>query len=252
MEVLIWANATRMRAWYHPVVRSASVLDAHTHVLPGLDDGVQTLPEALACLRGLFDLGFTHVVASPHFYPGLYTASVQEIDPALETLRGLLTEQGIPLALLRGRECLLDFALTTSPERDTFPFEWKGRRYQLIELPQVTPRSVISPYLAALRDSRVQPVLAHAERVSAIARDPERVRGYLDLGFSVQVDLASFSPEAHKDVRGAALRLAEWDCIHMIGSDIHRPAQLKRVREGLEFLRTEFGKERLARYGDPS
>lgn len=213
----------------------------HSHILPGLDDGARTLEETLELVRGVHSLGFTEIVVTPHFYPGRYTPSAQQIDEALSTVRGAIQSQSIPITLIRGRECFLDYELLTAPDRETFSFDISGKKFQLIELPQITTPQAISGYLRTLESAGVTPILAHAERYNRIIRDPERIDEMQQLGFMIQIDLASFAPSAHKAIRKAATKLLEMGVVQLLASDVHRPHQLENVEAGLKEVRKILG-----------
>ncbi|HLG18935.1 MAG TPA: CpsB/CapC family capsule biosynthesis tyrosine phosphatase [Bdellovibrionota bacterium] len=223
------------------------MLDVHAHFLPALDDGAKTVGDSVGILRGLSDIGFTHVVATPHFYPGRYTPTAASIREAAEKVREAIRKEGISIEILLGRECLLDYELLSAPERETFPFDWKGKKYQLIELPQITVPKAAATYLETLHAAKILPLLAHAERYNRIIRDPERVQEYIDMGFRIQVDLMSFPKSAHRALRSAAMAFLKADRIDLVATDIHRPSQLPEIRDAVEFLRKECGDERLER-----
>jgi protein-tyrosine phosphatase len=224
------------------------MLDVHTHLLPALDDGLQTIADSITVLKRLNEFGFSHVVATPHFYPGRYTPSVQAIDVAMGAVREMLKRDGVSIELIRGRECYFDFELTTSPDRETFPFSWNGKRFLLLELPQITQPQMVGPYAAELSRSKITPILAHAERYERVISDPNRVEEYTQLGFRIQVDLLSFHSSAPEPMRKTALRLLETDRIDLVATDVHKVTQLDRLQDSIEFLRKEHGPERFLRY----
>jgi len=224
------------------------VLDIHSHILPSIDDGVKTLEESLDALKGLYDLGFRHIVATPHFYPGKYTPSIEEIQVALEEVKELIRRKNIAVTIILGRECFLDYELVTARDRSTFPFLWNNIKYQLIELPQMSVPAAISSYVQTLRSTHIVPILAHAERYNQIIRDPDRIHHFISLGFRIQIDLASFAPTSNKALRETALSLLRNNLVDIVASDIHRPSQLEALSKGLEFLRKECGNENIEQF----
>jgi len=224
------------------------VLDVHAHILPAIDDGVKSLEDSMEVLSGLSNIGFTHVVATPHFYPGRYKPSFQSVFQAAAQVKAALMEKKIPVEILLGRECFLDYELLTSEDRATFPFTWNRQKYQLIELPQITVPKAIATYLETLQKTGIVPILAHAERYNRVIRDPEQVHEYLEMGFRIQIDAASFSPSAHKALRTTALAILKSGRVDLVASDIHRPSQLEDVRLGIEFLRNECGEAQVKRF----
>ncbi len=224
------------------------MLDVHSHILPEVDDGSKSLEETLECVRGLSEMGFSDLVCTPHFYPGRYTPSLESIDAAMEKTQALILQHGIEVNLIRGRECFLDPALLTAPERDTFPFSWENRRFQLIELPSIAAPQVLAAYAKELQKKLIFPILAHAERYDSIIKEPKRAKTYRELGFRIQVDLANLAPSAHPAIRKAAVELFRLKLVDLVASDLHRPFQLSSIREGLRFVQNRFGETEWKRY----
>lgn len=224
------------------------MLDVHTHILPALDDGVKTLEESVVVLKKLQELGFTHIVATPHFYPGRFTPDLESIDAELAKIQNALKDESIELSLIRGRECFLDYELMTAKDRDTFPFLWKDKKYQLIELPQITLPEVISSYLQYLQGQNVIPILAHAERYNRVIRNPKEVEGMVRMGFRIQVDLMSFCSSAHKALRKTAIYLLENDLIDLLATDVHKSAHLPLIEEAMNWIHKECGPNVQERY----
>jgi protein-tyrosine phosphatase len=218
-----------------------AMLDVHSHVLPGLDDGVETLADSMTVLKGLKGMGFSHVVATPHYSPGLYTPSAETVASALAAVRERLRWEEIPIEVLCGRECLLAFELTSHPEAASFPFTWEGRKFQLFELLHVTEPDVIDTYMRKLRSEGIHPILAHAERYRRITERPESVAEYAEIGFKIQVDLLSLGDSAPKALRKTASRLMETGYVDLLATDIHKPGQLDPMRAALEKVKKEYG-----------
>jgi protein-tyrosine phosphatase len=224
------------------------MLDVHSHVLPGLDDGVETLADSVTVLRGLREMGFSHVVATPHFSPGLYTPSAEAVAQALAAVRETLRREEIPIEVLLGRECLLAFELTSHPESASLPFTWKGRKFQLFELLHVTEPTVIDTYVRKIRSNGIHPILAHAERYRRITEHPESVAEYAEIGFKIQVDLLSLGDSAPKALRKTASRLMKTGHVDLLATDIHNPSQLDPMRDALEKVRKEYGTSESEKY----
>ena len=85
------------------------MIDLHSHVLPGVDDGVRTLDESLALLRAAVEDGITHIAATPHVRDD-YPTSPETMERGVEALNEAAREAGIPIEVLRGGELDLEFA----------------------------------------------------------------------------------------------------------------------------------------------
>ena len=102
-------------------------LDLHSHVLPALDDGVPALPESLALLDVLQQLGFETVCATPHQRSGYFLPTREAIDGAYAQVRGALSDAGSPLNLLLGAENFWDEVLLERWPRGAQPTYTGGR-----------------------------------------------------------------------------------------------------------------------------
>ena len=221
------------------------MIDIHSHILPALDDGVRTLEDSVNTIGELRSLGFTHIVATPHYYPGKYTPSLASIDHAMNDVRSELEKREIEVSLIRGRECYLDFELLTAKEKDSFPFEWEGNQYQLVELPPITTSQVMDLYVKTLQQANITPILAHVERYSQVIENPEIVLEYVHMGWKIQVDLMSLSDSAPPPLRETAIDVIEKNRAHLVASDVHRLSQIPKIKNAMDFVRSRWGNQKL-------
>ncbi|RDV84794.1 tyrosine-protein phosphatase [Ammonifex thiophilus] len=149
------------------------MIDIHTHILPGLDDGAEDLEEALSMARLALADGVTALVATPHVIRGSFFPSRQEILETVSLLNERLAEQGLPLRVLPGAEYRLEPDL---PERlakgELVPLNDAGR-YLLVELPSTFVPPYAERVLYELQLQGVTPILAHPERNAELCRRPE-------------------------------------------------------------------------------
>ena len=75
------------------------MIDIHNHIIPGIDDGAQTLDDALALLQLAIDDGITHLVCTPHIHAGRFENSTDTIKPAFETLQQAARERELVMSL---------------------------------------------------------------------------------------------------------------------------------------------------------
>src|SRR5438270_273801 len=83
------------------------MIDTHLHILPGVDDGPETIEEALTLARALVQEGIHTAVATPHFNDLYPQRSAAEIQERVSVLQHVLEHQHIPLRLLSGHEALI-------------------------------------------------------------------------------------------------------------------------------------------------
>jgi len=196
-------------------------VDIHCHCLPGVDDGPQTVEEAIDLCRGLVADGITTVIATPHQL-GAYEGknSSQLIRQAVASLTDLLALSEIPLTIVPGADVRVDDQLVALLTADEIMTLADGNASILLELPHETMID-LRPLIRQLISRGITPVVSHPERHREIARKPGLVLPWLEIGACLQVTAGSlrgmFGPPAER----AAWQLLEAGLVSLIASDAH-------------------------------
>jgi protein-tyrosine phosphatase len=210
------------------------MIDIHTHVLPGIDDGAEDLDEALAMCRLAAEGGCEAVIATPH----QRTPAWENTDPAaLEALRRLVAgETGGHPAVHAGGEIRIDSTLLDElerhPESGLQPLA--GSRYLLLEFSRREP--LVDP--AALTHELIvggwRPIYAHPEMISFLAADLGLVERLAELGAMFQITAMSVTGDAGTRAQAVCDHMIERGLVHFVASDAHgrdrRPPDLHRAR----------------------
>lgn len=211
------------------------MIDLHTHILPGLDDGASDVAEALAMAAQALEDGIEAVVATPHWYPGLYDNGRERVLAALQRFQQSLSHAGIPLGVYAGAEWHLDPSLPEAIRQGKVLTLNDGNRYALIELPATFIPPHAEDLLFRIRSEGVRPILAHPERCAPVARKLEILRHWVHSGVLVQITAASLSGRFGRELRRLCERLVREGLVHLIASDSHgvhdRPPRLREARE---------------------
>jgi protein-tyrosine phosphatase len=196
------------------------VIDLHAHVLPGLDDGPETMLEAVEILRSMAADGVRVVCATPHVRDD-YPTTADEMEDGVGRLRAAAAEAGVDIDVRRGGEIALDRLAGLDPdERARFGLGGNPRLL-LIEFPyHGWPLSLERDCAALLRDD-VVPVLAHPERNLEVQEAPGRLEQAVRLGAVVQLTAASVDGRLGEEARGCARTLLAGGLAHTVASDAH-------------------------------
>lgn len=198
------------------------MIDLHTHILPGLDDGSRTLEDALEMARSAVAEGIRAVAATPHVRDD-YPTDPEQMERGVADLRAALGAAGVQLDVLAGGELALD-RLAALPEEDVARFGLGGNPdYVLLETPYFGWPLALPEQVRALIARGVVPVLAHPERNPDVQRDPERLRPLVLMGALCQVTAASLDGRIGRQARRTALTLVETGLAHLVASDAHLP-----------------------------
>jgi protein-tyrosine phosphatase len=220
------------------------VIDLHSHILPGLDDGVESLSAAVEVARAAVRDGITVIAATPHVRDD-YPTSADEMERALEETRAALAAEGIALELLTGGEIALD-RLWLLEEDELRRFALGGSKQALLlEFPYFGWPLALEQTVFELRVSGWRPVLAHPERNDEVQTSPHRLAQLVEAGALIQLTAASLDGRLGRAIRATALRLLESGYAHLIGSDAHAPS-LREV--GLSAAAAAVGDPLLARW----
>lgn len=196
------------------------MLDLHSHILPGLDDGARTLEEALAIARAAAADGIVAIAGTPHVRDD-YPTTAAAMLAAAASLRAALESERIELTLLTGGELALDRAAALDGD-ELRSFGLGGSRYLLLETPYSGWPLDLPTRVFELQAAGFAPILAHPERnpaATAALLEPLVAAGLL-----VQVTAASLDGRLGRGVRAAGLDLVERGLAHLIASDAHAPA----------------------------
>jgi protein-tyrosine phosphatase len=143
------------------------VIDLHSHILPGIDDGSKSLEMSLAMARIAVADGITHMACTPHIYPGLYMNDTAGITAACKALQRALDENGIPLKLTTGADVHLVPGLLEGLRAGTVPCLHKSR-YLLLEPPHHVAPPRFAESVFQLVAAGYVPVITHPERLTWI------------------------------------------------------------------------------------
>jgi len=198
-----------------------TLVDLHSHVLPGLDDGAEDTEMALAMLRLSAERGVTSIVATPHSQIVSDHGGLGAFNERFDRTRALLDEHSIPIELLRGMEVRL---LPDAPDLlSTGAYlTLNGTSTVLVEFDYTQWATYSAEVLFDIAVRGYVPLLAHVERIVPLQEQPERVRQFVEIGYHTQITamslLGGFGPKAQE----TALKLLGWGVVHSVASDMHR------------------------------
>jgi len=223
------------------------MIDIHSHLLSGLDEGVKTTEECLEICRYLSDNGFNTIVTTPHIISGLYNNNKNTIIPRLQEVSDLIKQANINIKLLPGAEYYMDFMFYKNLEEPEKLLTLNNKnKYILVELPMagVPNPGVIKDIAFKLRVNNIHPVLAHPERYGIIIDKPERAKEFEQMGFILQMNLGSLNGGYGSQVKRTAEKLLDDGIIYCTALDIHSMEQARAcVEKGIPALKQIVGED---------
>jgi protein-tyrosine phosphatase len=206
------------------------MIDIHSHILPGLDDGASDLSEALGMLRMAAAAGTTDIVATSHsdpqftFDPRLSEERVTELQRAAGNL--IRVHYGCELHLtLEGIENAL-----RCPEE----YSIAHHGYVLVEFSNFQVPKTSSAILDQMLDRGLRPIIAHPERNPLLRGRMSELEDWVGRGSSLQVTAQSLLGRFGKSAKAASEQLMTRGLVHFLASDAHdlqhRPPVLDEVQ----------------------
>lgn len=203
----------------------ALVVDLHSHLIPGIDDGAQTLEESLQLVRGLKSLGYTKLITTPHTMMHLYPNSTESITQGLKVLKSALLKNRIVMDIDVASEYFLDEHLMKLIEKgDILTF---GDNYLLFEMSYVIHPVNYIEMIKKMIAAGYKPVLAHPERYLYMGNDFSKYVSLRAMGVYLQLNINSIGGFYSSEVQRNALRLIDEGMISFLGSDAHRLRHLE-------------------------
>lgn len=205
------------------------VCDVHSHLIPGIDDGVKTLDDSIRLIRGLMELGYRKIITTPHINADIFPNTPEIIREGQALVSAELARQGLEVEFSAAAEYLMDdhfYHLLSDGEqlltlRDNLV---------LVELSFAVPAINLKELLFGLQVKGYQPVLAHPERYLYFGANKGWYDQIREAGCLYQLNLLSFrghyGPESQQ--------LAEWlikkKYVDLVGTDMHHERHLGLLR----------------------
>ncbi|WP_372836061.1 tyrosine-protein phosphatase [Pontibacterium sp.] len=199
------------------------MIDLHSHLLPGLDDGARTLSESLQLARIAVADGIEHMTLTPHIHPGRYENDISTIQPIFEAFQQALKDEFIPLTVSMAGEVRLSAEVLMLVAENKVPFlgRWDDKNVMLLEFPHshIPPGS--DKLVRWLLDRNILPMIAHPERNKDIVRDLDMIFPFVEMGCLFQLTAMSVVGRFGMGGRQRALEFLQRGWATVIATDAH-------------------------------
>jgi tyrosine-protein phosphatase YwqE len=215
-----------------PVIADLSFLgvDMHSHLLPGIDDGLQTIEDTIAYMKALQAIGYRKFICTPHILNGVHNNSPETILPQLAIVQKAVKEQQIAIEVAAAAEYMID-EVFEQYLKDGKPLLTFGNQHILVEMSYMAEATNLYAVLYDLFLKGMQPILAHPERYNYYHSQFEKYQAIKDRGVFMQVNLLSLSGYYGKQVKQVAEKLIKEKMVEFIGTDMHHANHLKATQD---------------------
>ncbi len=210
------------------------MVDIHSHIVYGVDDGSKTLETSIAMLEMAAECGTTDIVATPHS-DLRYPYNPELIDARIAEMQGALGDR---IRIHRGCDFHLHFDNIRTCETDQSRFTINGLRYLMVEFADThIPKNIAQVFRDMIR-REITPVITHPERNALLMGRVSELVEWVRFGCLIQVTAQSFSGRFGKKAEEGCKRLMRQNLVHFVASDAHdtewRPPDLRGARQHVE------------------
>lgn len=225
------------------------MIDIHTHILPGVDDGAGTMRDALRLIRQAVEGGTREIILTPHCAPSydFFNFNSALLEERFERLCEAVARERLPVMLHPGMEILYE-------GREELLFHIEDYiplcfgRYFLMEFFFEVSGEMFLEGIQTVKEQGYIPVIAHPERYESVKKDWELAVEAHRQGARLQINKTSLSGVHGNKAAQCAFHLLDLDVVDFIASDAHhaqgRGSGLGRV---YRFVEKEYGRERAIR-----
>jgi protein-tyrosine phosphatase len=217
------------------------LIDLHSHLLPGIDDGAKDLATSLAMARMASADGITTMACTPHILPGVYNNSGPAIRMAVARLAESITHAGIPISLIAGADVHIAPDLDVQL-RDGRAVTLNNSRYFLLEPPHHVLPPRLDDLIFGLQAVGYVPILTHPERLSWLEGHYDLIGRLVSSSVLMQITAGSVMGRFGRRPRYWAERMLDEGLCHLLATDAHNTEQRPpRMADARDFVAQRLG-----------
>ena len=221
------------------------MIDIHSHLIPDVDDGVETFDESLDILQELSNHGIDKVIITPHYIQEtIYNSPKSDNLKLLHELKKLVKESNIDIELYMGNEIYIDREIATLLKKKKIA-PLADSKYLLVELPMTGHFEGYEEIFFDLQAEGYKVILAHPERYVTIQKDFSILERLASQGILFQCNLGSIIGQYGHRATKTVKKLAKKDMIFAFGTDTHHMRDFYEIDDAIYNLTKIYGEAKL-------
>ncbi|WP_162213760.1 tyrosine-protein phosphatase [Priestia aryabhattai] len=222
------------------------MIDLHCHILPGIDDGAQTIEDSLDMARQAVCEGIHTIVATPHHQNGKYINEKNEVLQQVAALNERLLQGSIPLTILPGQEIRIYGEMIEDYRNGKILTLNHTNKYVFVEFPSSQVPQFTERLFYNVQAGGLTPIIVHPERNSRLIEDPDILYNLVNKGAMTQVTASSLTGRFGRKIKKFSMNLIDANLTHMIASDAHNiSGRSFYMQEASELISIEYGMDML-------
>src|SRR5699024_11208720 len=221
------------------------MIDIHSHILPGVDDGAKTEADSLDMAREAVRQGVTAIIATPHHRNGKYDNARDEILTHTEILNKLFEKEDVPLTVLPGQETRLHGDMVEELKEGIMQ-PLNDTKYVFVEFPSQNVPRYAKQMLFDIQVAGYTPIIVHPERNHELLEHPGKLYEFVRDGALTQITAASLTGKFGKNIQKFTNQIINANLTHFIASDAHNTKSRGfYLEEALDELSNQYGNDML-------
>jgi tyrosine-protein phosphatase YwqE len=202
-------------------VVSIVTCDMHSHLLPGIDDGADSIETSIGLIQSFISLGYSRAITTPHVMGDFFKNTPETIRQALGIVQKELASRNISFDISAAAEYYLDEWFLQKLDKDEPLLTLGNSKYILFETSYINRPSQLHQAIFLMKAKGYQPVLAHPERYTYMYDNFAGYEEILQMGTLFQLNLNSLSGYYSKGAKAIAEKLIDKSWVHFVGTDCH-------------------------------
>lgn len=217
------------------------MIDIHSHILPGIDDGAQTIEDSIEMAKAAVNEGITTIIATPHHKNNQFNNLKSSILIEVNDLNNVLKQENIPLTVLPGQEVRIYGEVLEDYYKEEI-LTLNHTKYLFIEFPSSSVPRYAERLLYELQTEGIIPIIVHPERNKELQEKPDLLYQFVKNGALTQVTASSVAGYFGKNVKKFSEQLIEHNLTHFVASDAHNVHNRSfKMVESLDIIEENFG-----------
>ena len=218
------------------------MIDIHSHILPGIDDGANTIYDSIDMAKQAVSEGIHTIIATPHHRNGKYDNVKSDILPLVKEVNDRFKEEQIKLEVLPGQECRIYGEILEDYQKgDILPLN-QVSQYLFIEFPSSSVPRYAEKLLYDIQVTGLTPVIVHPERNAELIERPDKLYKLVQGGAVTQLTAPSLVGYFGKNIQKFSQQMIQANLTHFIASDAHNIRNRTfKVEEAMDYIEKKYG-----------
>ena len=212
------------------------MIDTHSHILYGIDDGSRNIEESIEIIKAYNKMGIKEIILTPHYINETsYNSSKENNQKILNNLKEEVAKNNIDTNLYLGNEIYIDRDIKELIKDKISSLN--NTKYLLIELPMSGKKEGYYDIFLELINEGYKVVLAHPERYKSFQENFDLIYELEELGVLFQCNITSIVGKYGTEAKKVLKRMLKENLVYMLGTDVHRSSKLELVEKSLKKLK---------------